>query len=410
MTTKYTKEQIAEIERLTGKKVSFDINGNLINTANGTTLSMDDIISSLGSRNEKQQLDYNKAENELAKKSAGGSMANTAVQGALGLGQTIGGAKILSKLKAPKYPYELLPNKQLSSRLAEVQKLSQMGDPIIREKMLQDYVNQKNQLDQVARVTSGGDVSSFGAQSQANANRLNDNIRDISLSELDFKTRQGGILDGLIARKMQEDANVQAGRVAKFNDVDYPEFKARRSYGENLVNKGLSNTIKSIQGATENKSILDRTKMNDGLFAKQEKVSDRANKNTPLVPIKSNLLPVEQPITTLGNIQPIQVSPLNNANTSNVSSMIKTPIVRDNAYKTGDMAYMTTPDGYKEYISKVNKLTPEQILYQYQNQTNPKTKKLYNINDVPDIIKGMTDYDIGAKHRMAQTLINQYGL
>ena len=74
----------------------------------------------------------------------------------------------------------------------------------------------------------------------------------------------------------------------------------------------------------------------------------------------------------------------------------------------GDMAYMSTP-GYSQYLSRVAKLTPEQILYPYQNTINPTTKQLYNINDVPAILKGMTDGKIGDKHRMAQSLLNQYG-
>lgn len=51
----------------------------------------------------------------------------------IGIRQMIGGAKILGKTKAPKYPYEQLLNQQLSARLADVQRLSQIGDPIIRE-------------------------------------------------------------------------------------------------------------------------------------------------------------------------------------------------------------------------------------------------------------------------------------
>ncbi|MFK5282716.1 hypothetical protein ACI3PL_24435, partial [Lacticaseibacillus paracasei] len=88
------------------------------------------------------------------------------------------------------------------------------------------------------------------AQTQANANRNTDSIRDIATSELGYKTQQGGILDSLIAKKKEEDKAIHQGRIDKFNGVDLPEYQKKRSYGENLVNKGIGNLFNAGLGAS----------------------------------------------------------------------------------------------------------------------------------------------------------------
>lgn len=426
-----------------GKAFTLDEKGKIVVNYTGDA-KLDEIIKQEAKKLEEQKLQFNKSENKLAKSQTIGSLALNAGAGILGLGQTIGGAKILKNSKAPKYPYELLPNQQLSARLGDVQRLSQIGDPVIREKMMRDFVNEKTKQDAIAKVTSGGNIGSYAAQSQANANRQTDNIRDIATNELAFKTQQGNILDTLIAKKMAEDAAIQKGRIDKFTNVDMPEYQAKRNYGEQLVNKGIGNLFNAGIGANQDASVLKRTNQNEKLFSKQDienKNAILAERNTQAAKPNVTTTPTPtvtnnpQPTMNLSGVLPGTYGLMGMAGKGTASPLqpfqkgmgalspevmfptptpttpisTKVPTFRSDEFKTGDMAYLSTPEGYQQYVSKVAKLTPEQILYPYQNQINPKTKKLYNINDVPDIVSGMTDYDVGIKHRMAQSLINQFG-
>jgi hypothetical protein len=385
---------------------------------------MDDILKKVGSESTKKQLAFNKAENTLAKKSAGGTMGMNIAQGVLGAGQAIGGGVILKKTKAPKYPYELLPNKQLSARLADVQRLQQIGDPIIREKLMRDLVQQKVIADQSARVASGGDVSSYGAQTQANQSRLNDDIRNISASDLAFKSQQGGVLDGLIAQKIAEDKYAHQGRINKFNQVDYPEFARKRAYGENLVNQGIENIFKSVQGATETGSIMARTNQNDKLLAGQEAemlnaqnqakiksgnniASDNANKAmspppyTPKAVYAQNFSNGSFTPSVPQSLNPVQPQPqplFPSLTQFGLNPSLTAP------YKPN------MPTDYSAYKDKVSKLTDEQILSGFNGRINPLTglPYSYSINDVPKIRQGMTDGIYGDKHRVAQDLLSKY--
>jgi hypothetical protein len=350
--------------------------------------------------------------------------------GVLGLGQLAGGAKILGKTKAPKYPYEQLPNQQLSARLGDVQRLSQIGDPIIREKMMRDMAMQNAKSDAVAKVSSGGDVASYAAQSQVNSSANNDAIRNIGASELEFKAQQGNILDGLIRQKIQEDNAIQKGRIDKFTNVDLPEFKARRNYGEQLVNKGIGNVFNAGIGAGQNATVLARTAQNDKLFAEQtpKATTPPLNLSTPVTDLST---PVTVPQFNLSGLLPNTYETMNGKNPAgigvlkpiikgdgsllsygqNATTQTPTPIIQpqfyDKSYNSGDMAYMATPQGYAQYASKVAQIPKEKLMYNYQNTLNPKTKKPYTYEE---LIKGMTDGKIGSKHRMAQTLINELGL
>jgi len=80
------------------------------------------------------------------------------------------------------------------------------------------------------------------------------------------------------------------------------------------------------------------------------------------------------------------------------------------AYKKGDMSYMGTPEGYEKYLSKVSKFKANQVYNEYKNKINPLTGKMYSTNDVAVLLKSMTDGNIGANHRIAQNLINKFGL
>jgi len=390
--------------------------GKVVFTPTGNA-SLDKIYQDQSKELEAKTLEFNKSENALAKKATIGNLALNAGAGILGLGQAIGGAKILNNTKAPKYPYELLPNQQLSARLGDVQRLSQIGDPAIREKMYRDLVLEKAKQDAVAQATSGGDISSYAAQTQANANRNTDSIRDIATSELGYKTQQGGILDSLIAKKMEEDKAIHQGRIDKFNGVDLPEYQKKRSYGENLVNKGIGNLFNAGLGASQDATVLARTNQNEKLFNKPTVTTPAITSpvvSTTAAPVDMNLSGIHT--MGLGQLNNSPYQPITKGDgsllfqpQSTINTPTVIPTVLNSNYNTGDMAYMSTPGGYSQYLSRVAKLTPEQILYPYQNTINPTTKQLYNINDVPAILKGMTDGKIGAKHRMAQSLLNQYG-
>ena len=266
--TDLTKEQLNKLNKeWLSKGYMLNPDGTLSPVLSGDK-DKDELLKKASDEYNATLLAKGKADNKIAKTAEIGNTAMNVAGGVLGLGQMIGGAKILGKTKAPKYPYEQLPNQQLSALLGDVQRLSQIGDPIIREKMMRDMAMQNAKSDAVAKVSSGGDVASYAAQSQVNSSANNDAIRNIGASELAFKTQQGNILDGLIAQKIQEDNARQKGKIDKFG-IDYNEFKAKRNYGEQLVNKGIGNVFNAGIGAGQNATVLARTKQNEALFDAQ---------------------------------------------------------------------------------------------------------------------------------------------
>ena len=439
--TGLTKEQLEALRKdLLSKGLMLNPDGTVtaVKTGNKT---LDESYTKASEEYNAKLLAKGKADNKIAKTAEIGNTAMNVAGGVLGLGQMIGGAKILGKTKAPKYPYEQLPNQQLSARLGDVQRLSQIGDPIIREKMMRDMAMQNAKNDAVAKVSSGGDVASYAAQSQVNSSANNDAIRNIGASELAFKTQQGNVLDGLIQQKIQEDNARQKGKIDKFTNVDLPEFKARRNYGEQLVNKGIGNVFNAGIGAGQNATVLARTKQNEALFdAQTPKVltEQQLAMSTPMSTSKVVPTPTAQPTATittpqfnLSGLLPNTYETMNGKNPAgigvlkpiikgdgsllsygqNATTQTPTPIIQpqfyDKSYNSGDMAYMATPQGYAQYKSKVAQIPKEKLMYNYQNTLNPKTKKPYTYEE---LIKGMTDGKIGSKHRMAQTLINELGL
>lgn len=429
--TGLTKEQLEALRKdLLSKGLMLNPDGTVtaVKTGNKT---LDESYTKASEEYNAKLLEKGKADNKIAKTAEIGNTAMNVAGGVLGLGQMIGGAKILGKTKAPKYPYEQLPNQQLSARLGDVQRLSQIGDPIIREKMMRDMAMQNAKNDAVAKVSSGGDVASYAAQSQVNSSANNDAIRNIGASELAFKTQQGGILDGLIAQKIQEDNARQKGKIDKFG-IDYNEFKAKRNYGEQLVNKGIGNVFNAGIGAGQNATVLARTKQNEALFdAQTPKVltEQQLAMSTPMT--AQPTATITTPQFNLSGLLPNTYETMNGKNPAgigvlkpiikgdgsllsygqNATTQTPTPIIQpqfyDKSYNSGDMAYMATPQGYAQYKSKVAQIPKEKLMYNYQNTLNPKTKKPYTYEE---LIKGMTDGKIGSKHRMAQTLINELGL
>lgn len=437
--TDLTKEQLNKLNKeWLSKGYMLNPDGTLSPVLSGDK-DKDELLKKASDEYNATLLAKGKADNKIAKTAEIGNTAMNVAGGVLGLGQMIGGAKILGKTKAPKYPYEQLPNQQLSARLGDVQRLSQIGDPIIREKMMRDMAMQNAKSDAVAKVSSGGDVASYAAQSQVNSSANNDAIRNIGASELAFKTQQGNILDGLIAQKIQEDNAIQKGRIDKFTNVDLPEFKARRNYGEQLVNKGIGNAFNAGIGAGQNATVLARTAQNDKLFDAQ---TPKVLTETPMTAMATSKVvptPTAQPTATittpqfnLSGLLPNAYKTMNGKAQPSIGALLPIRENKDNLlpfgriptvqpmpiipkwvkkeYKKGNMEYMGTPDGYMKYLSKVSKLKANQIYNKFKNKINPLTGKMYSIQDVPVLVKSMTDGNIGENHKEAQTLINELGL
>jgi len=454
--TGLTKEQLNKLNKeWLSKGYMLNPDGTLSPVLSGDK-DKDELLKKASDEYNATLLAKGKADNKIAKTAEIGNTAMNVAGGVLGLGQLAGGAKILGKTKAPKYPYEQLPNQQLSARLGDVQILSQIGDPIIREKMMRDMAMQNAKNDAVAKVSSGGDVASYAAQSQVNSSANNDAIRNIGASELAFKTQQGNVLDGLIQQKIQEDNARQKGKIDKFTNVDLPEFKAKRNYGEQLVNKGIGNVFNAGIGAGQNATVLARTKQNEALFdAQTPKVlkEQQLAMSTPMSTSKVVPTPRAQPTATittpqfnLSGLLPDKHDETMNGKNQNGIGVLK-PIIKgdgsilglgqqtppiapvessllnpispnkslmpkwvNKAYKKGDMSYMGTPEGYEKYLSKVSKFKANQVYNEYKNKINPLTGKMYSTNDVAVLLKSMTDGNIGANHRIAQNLINKFGL
>ena len=429
--TDLTKEQLNKLNKeWLSKGYMLNPDGTLSPVLSGDK-DKDELLKKASDEYNATLLAKGKADNKIAKTAEIGNTAMNVAGGVLGLGQMIGGAKILGKTKAPKYPYEQLPNQQLSARLGDVQRLSQIGDPIIREKMMRDMAMQNAKSDAVAKVSSGGDVASYAAQSQVNSSANNDAIRNIGASELAFKTQQGNILDGLIQQKIQEDNAIQKGKIDKFKNVDLPEFKARRNYGEQLVNKGIGNVFNAGIGAGQNATVLARTAQNDKLFAEQtpKATTPPLNLSTPVTDLST---PVTVPQFNLSGLLPNAYETMNGKAQPSIGALLPIRENKDNLlpfgriptvqpmpiipkwvkkeYKKGNMEYMGTPDGYMKYLSKVSKLKANQIYNKFKNKINPLTGKMYSIQDVPVLVKSMTDGNIGENHKEAQTLINELGL
>jgi len=418
--TGLTKEQLNKLNKeWLSKGYMLNPDGTLSPVLSGDK-DKDELLKKASDEYNATLLAKGKADNKIAKTAEIGNTAMNVAGGVLGLGQLAGGAKILGKTKAPKYPYEQLPNQQLSARLGDVQILSQIGDPIIREKMMRDMAMQNAKNDAVAKVSSGGDVASYAAQSQVNSSANNDAIRNIGASELAFKTQQGNVLDGLIQQKIQEDNARQKGKIDKFTNVDLPEFKAKRNYGEQLVNKGIGNVFNAGIGAGQNATVLARTKQNKALFDAQTPkalTERRLAVGAPMTAMATSEviptpLPLPQPGKRVGGLGLAQIATPQPQPyiAPTVQPMPIMPKWVNKAYKKGDMSYMGTPEGYEKYLSKVSKFKANQVYNEYKNKINPLTGKMYSTNDVAVLLKSMTDGNIGANHRIAQNLINKFGL
>lgn len=244
------------------KKVQSSKQGNTPEISGGksdTLSSMDSLLNKAGKSTEdklKAKDDLNKG---ILKGSTIGSYAVDAAKGINGIIQFIKGKKTLKGLEKPKYP-EYLKNQLLSTRIAEAQQQAQMADPLIRSKGMSDLANQRFLMDNVGKAVSGGDISSYGAFAQANADNASKTIKDIMREEIQNKMQKQQILDNLINQGQQERQFDFNSRVNKFNQLDYPEFEARRGYGEKLINTGISNIYGAGESMANNSPLLSYMK------------------------------------------------------------------------------------------------------------------------------------------------------
>lgn len=221
--------------------------------------SMDSLLEKAGKSMDDKLKTKDALNKGIVKGNAIGSYAIDAAKGINGIVQFIKGKKTLKGLEKPKYP-EYLKNQLLSTRIAEAQQQAQMADPLIRSKGMSDLANQRFLMDNIGKAVSGGDISSYGAFIQANADNANKTIKDIMLDEVQNKMQKQQILDNLIGQSQQERQFDFNSKVNKFNQFDYPEFQARRGYGEDLINTGIQNIYGSAESMANNSPLLSYMK------------------------------------------------------------------------------------------------------------------------------------------------------
>jgi len=233
-----------------------------------------------GNRNKRIGIvgDKNSAINELLKKKAQETTANKmgkdfadaemlknrgitdliapVIGGAYGLSQLIKGNKMSKNLKAPKRVEPMLPNQQLSSLLAQVGVNANMADPKIREQALRDITTNREMANEVAKVASAGDVTSFANNAQNNYLKSNDAVRKLASDQTDDILRNRQLYRSLIGQKMNEDRANHNELVSNFNNIDLPEFQNARAYAANLSNQGMGNIFGAVNNATANAAPL----------------------------------------------------------------------------------------------------------------------------------------------------------
>lgn len=221
--------------------------------------SMEDLLNKAGTDRDKIQADKDKTTKSIAKAQTIGQYAVDAAKGINGIVQFVKGKKALKNIDKPKYR-EYLNNQILSTRLAEAQQQAQMADPLIRSQGMSDLASQRYLMDNVGKAVSGGDISSYGAYAQANADNMSKSIRQTMADEIQNKMQKQQILDSLINQQQAERQFAFNANVNKFNQLDYPEFQARRNYGENLVDTGISNIYGAGESMANNSPLLSYLK------------------------------------------------------------------------------------------------------------------------------------------------------
>lgn len=179
-----------------------------------------------------------------------------ALGGAYGLSQLIKGKKLSKNLKPPKRVEPMLPNQQLSSLLAQVGVNANMADPKIREQALRDITTNREMANEVAKVASSGDVTSFSQNAQNNYLKSNDAIRKLASDQTDDIMRNRQLYGNLIGQKMNEDRAIHNELVDNYKSIDLPEFQRARQYSADLSNQGIGNLFGAVNNAVSNSAPI----------------------------------------------------------------------------------------------------------------------------------------------------------
>ena len=211
----------------------------------------------------------NNTQNSILKSTAIGQYAVDGAKAINGLVQLIKGKKTLKNLKEPKAP-KYLANQMLATRLAEANTQAQMADPIIRTQGLNDLAKKEFAMNKLGASINSGDISGYGAFAQANADNYNNGVRGMMVDQIQNKLQKQNMYDNLLNMSQQEREFEYANKLQQFNKIDYPEFQAKRQYGENQVNTGISNIYGAGESMVNNNPLLSYLKalrMKKDIFA-----------------------------------------------------------------------------------------------------------------------------------------------
>ncbi len=220
---------LTPISSLPASNISPTLNANPL-AGLSKTIPTDDLLASLQAKNDAATMGQQLAEAKQLKTQGILDILPTALGGAYGIGQMIKGRNLSKNLKPPKRVAPLLPNQQLSTLLAQTGVNANMADPKIREQALRDITTNREMANEAARVGSAGDVTSFSQNAQKNYLQSNDAIRKLASDETGDIYKNRLLYANLIGQKMNEDRANHNEKIDEFNNIDYPEFKAARSY------------------------------------------------------------------------------------------------------------------------------------------------------------------------------------
>lgn len=282
---------------------------------NSTTSSKDDLLNKLNAEYEAKTLGKDLADAKMLKVRGITDMIPTIAGGAYGIGEMIKGAKLSKSLKPPKRVAQLLPNQQLASLLAKAAVNSEVIDPRIKEEALRGITTNREMANEIARVGSGGDITSYAQSAQNNYLRSNDAVRKLASDQSNDLLKNRSLLSKLIGAKMEEDRAGYEDRLNEFNKIDYPEFVGARKYAADLTNKGMENFMGALNNGTANAPLIQGyNNIMSGYKARYASMSPAEKKvfaqNYPKLAAKYELenAPIEQQASVVGQRQKVAPS------------------------------------------------------------------------------------------------------
>lgn len=282
---------------------------------NSTTSSKDDLLNKLNAEYEAKTLGKDLADAKMLKVRGITDMIPTIAGGAYGIGEMIKGAKLSKSLKPPKRVAQLLPNQQLASLLAKAAVNSEVIDPRIKEEALRGITTNREMANEIARVGSGGDITSYAQSAQNNYLRSNDAVRKLASDQSNNLLKNRSLLSNLIGAKMEEDRAGYEDRLNEFNEIDYPEFVGARKYAADLTNKGMENFMGALNNGTANAPLIQGyNNIMSGYKARYASMSPAEKKvfaqNYPKLAAKYELenAPIEQQASVVGQRQKVAPS------------------------------------------------------------------------------------------------------